>query len=58
MSFSGRRNFCQKRGCMYRKLILGSLFLFLFSMVLWGLPPFPPPDITAEVTRVIDGDTA
>ena len=43
---------------MYRKTLLGSLFLVLLLAVLgFALPPCDPPTIQAEVVRVIDGDT-
>ena len=44
-----------------RKLALVGLFIALVTLVLvsqvWGLPPYSPPTITANVVKVVDGDT-
>lgn len=42
---------------MRRLRFLAALVVFCLSVSGVALPPCPPPDIEAEVTRVIDGDT-
>ncbi len=42
---------------MARRLWVLAVLAALLSFSVWALPPYPPPDIEARVTRVIDGDT-
>lgn len=37
--------------------MLGALAVLFIGASAFGLPPYPPPDIEAKVTAVIDGDT-
>ena len=43
-----------------RKTVALGLFISLASLAVvqvWSLPPYPPPTITANVVKVVDGDT-